>query len=64
MLVEYNLPTKINMTFLSILKTMRHGSFALVHSVVNKIWYQNTNIKHTYSLVSGHRRAQMVDSYT
>ena len=35
--IEYDLPIKTNKTLLSILKTMRHGSFVLVHSVVNKV---------------------------
>ena len=39
-ITAYDLPSKAKRMFFSIVKTMRHGSFALVHSVVKKIWYR------------------------
>ena len=33
-----DLPSKIKKMFLNSFKAVRHGSFTLVHSVVNKIW--------------------------
>jgi len=42
MLVEFDLPIRTNQTLLNIFKTMHHGTFALVHSVGNKIWCQST----------------------
>ena len=46
-----DLPSKIKKMFLNSFKAVRHGSFTLVHSVVNKIWYQNTSLKHAKGLI-------------
>ena len=69
MLVEYDSPSKTNQMLFSIFTTSCHGSFTLVHSIVNKIWHQNTkfrtpSLEHQLQLVSLQQVWQCWKSHT